>query len=501
MSEPSRQLEPTNYDRAQLYQLGAIQPFGFLIVASSDWKIMRASINLEEFLGISYKDALGQPLSAIIMPQTLHAIRNRLSVMRGPGIVERLFCIAFADGGPAFDVALHLSDGQIIIEGEPSQDGRQGGSTISIRAIMARLDQAQTPEEFLREAARQARGITGFDRVLVCRFDDTGSGEVVAEAARPAIGSFLGFHFPASDFPAEARALHTRNIFRVIADVETAPVPIVPEVDEHGRTTDLSLAILRSVSPVHAEYLKNIGVVASLWLPIMVNGNLWGLLACHHYTARLPSFERRSAAELFGQMFASRLESRERQRALELETGARRTVERLLTAVTDNADLLADAAWLNEAIADAVPVDGVAVWINGRVAVRGLTPSQVQFPALVETLNRTSGQVLATDHLAEFCPDAAANGDAAGLLAIPISRSPSDYVIFFRQEILRTVRWAGDPPNTVQHASGDPALTPRKRFEAWSEMVRGRSLPFSEAERRIAETIRLTLQAARRLAG
>jgi light-regulated signal transduction histidine kinase (bacteriophytochrome) len=234
VSEASHQVEPTNCDRAQLYQLGAIQPFGFLLVISSDWTIVRASVNLEEFLGVNCKDILGQSLSRIIMSSTLHAIRNRLTLIRGPDMVERLSGLAFADGGPLFDIALHFSNDQIIIEGELPQDGSHGGSTMSIRAIMTRLDQAQTLEGFLREAARQARGITGFDRVMVCRFDDTGSGEVVAEAARPAIGSLLGFHFPASDFPAEARALHTRNIFRIIADVGTAPVPIVPEVDEHG---------------------------------------------------------------------------------------------------------------------------------------------------------------------------------------------------------------------------------------------------------------------------
>ena len=201
-----------------------------------------------------------------------------------------------------------------------------------------------------------------------------------------------------------------------------------------------------------------------------------------------------------GQMFAARLESRERQRALELETRARQTVERLLTAVIDDENLLDDPAWLSEAIADAVPADGVAVWIGGREAMTGLTPSRGQFPALVEALNhRATGQVLATDHLAELCAEAAGNG-AAGLVAIPISRSPSAYVMFFRQEILRTVRWAGDPPQAIQYASSGSDLTPRRRFDAWSETVRGRSLPFSAAERRIAETIRLTLQAARRLA-
>ena len=494
MSETFDRVDLTNCDREPIHRLGSIQPFGFLLVSSPDWLIARASENLEQFLGVSHNDVLGHPLSDVIMSQTLHTLRNRLAVIRGPDIVERLFGIQFSETGPLFDVALHISDGQVVIEAEPSQDGSQGGATLSIRSMMARLDQAETMEAFFREGARQARALTGFDRVMVYRFDEKGSGEVVAEAARPGIGSFLGLHYPASDIPVQARALYVRNLFRVIADVNSTPVGIQPEVDEHGRPLDLSMSILRSVSPIHIEYLKNMGVGASLSISIIVDGKLWGLFACHHYSARLPSFERRSTSELFGQMFASRLESRERRLALEFETKARRIADRLLTSVADNASLLDDPTWLIDALSDAIPADGIGVWINGRSAVTGLAPSQEQFAGLVKVLNRTSsGRVFTTDHLEEFFPDSGIEGTVAGLMAIPISRSPRDYVILFRQEIVRTVRWAGDPHKPVEYGPNGPRLTPRKSFESWSELVRGRSQPFTAAEKRVADTIRVTL--------
>ncbi|PKA41394.1 hypothetical protein CWR43_21440 [Rhizobium sullae] len=496
VSEPCNRADLTNCDRDAILQRAAIQPFGFLLAASPDWRIVRASANLGEFLGVDCEDILGQPLSGIIMSKTLHTIRNRLTVLRGADMVERLSGIAFAEGGPIFDVALHFSGDHVVIEAEASQAGSQGGSTISLRAMMVRLDQAQTLEAFFREGARLARGITGFDRVLVHRFDEGGAGEVVAEATRPAIGSFLGFRYPAPDIPVLARTLHLRNPYRIIADVEAAPVPILPERDEHGSAIDLSLSILRSVSPSQIEYLKNMGVAASLSIPIVTDGMLWGLFTCHHYSARLPSFERRSTVEIFAQMFASRLQTRECRLALKFETKARQIVERLFTDVAGNAGLLDDPAWLAEALAGAVPADGIGVSINGRTALTGLAPSQEQFSTLIDVLDRNApGHVFTTDHIAEFSPGAETNGDVAGLLVIPISRLPRDYVVFFRQEILRTAHWAGDPHRPGEYGPNAESLTPRGSFNTWLELARGRARPFSKAECNIAETIRVALEA------
>ncbi|MGR9198426.1 HWE histidine kinase domain-containing protein [Rhizobium leguminosarum] len=494
MSGTHEPVDLTNCDREPIHQLGSVQPFGFLLAVSSDWIVIRASANLAEFLGVTEANALGRPVISLISPEALHAIRNKLTTLRGSDVVERIFGIALTPDQNRFDLAVHLNEGQVIIEGERCQEDRHDAASLSMRSMMSRLDHTETLEAFFREGARQARALTGFDRVMVYRFDESGSGEVVAEAARAGIGSFLGLHYPASDIPVQARALYLRNLFRIIADVDSVPVPILPPLDEHGEPLDLSMSVLRSVSPIHIEYLKNMGVGASLSISIVVDGKLWGLFACHHYGPRLPSAQSRSTAELFGQMFASRLESRERRLALDYETKARRIADRLLTSVADNASLLDDPAWLIEALADAIPADGIGVWINGRLALAGIGPDERSFAALVRHLNRNAaGRIYAVDRLAETYPDLEVDDAVAGMLAIPISRSPRDYVVLFRQELVRTVRWGGDPHKPVEYGPNGPRLTPRKSFEAWSELVRGRSLPFTEAERRVAETIRVTL--------
>ncbi|MCV9941436.1 MULTISPECIES: HWE histidine kinase domain-containing protein [unclassified Rhizobium] len=494
MSGTHEPVDLTNCDREPIHQLGSVQPFGFLMAVSSDWIVMRASANLAEFLGVTQADALGRSVISVITPEALHAIRNKLTTLRGSDVVERIFGIALMPDQNRFDIAVHLNEGEVIIEGERCQEDKHDAASLSMRSMMSRLDHTETLEAFFREGARQARALTGFDRVMVYRFDEGGSGEVVAEAARAGIGSFLGLHYPASDIPVQARALYLRNLFRIIADVGAVTVPILPQLDEHGRPLDLSMSVLRSVSPIHIEYLKNMGVGASLSISIVVDGRLWGLFACHHYGPRLPSAQRRSTAELFGQMFASRLESRERRLALDYETKARRIADRLLTSVADNASLLDDPAWLIEALADAIPADGIGVWINGRLALAGIGPNERGFAALVRHLNRNAaGRIYAVDRLAEAYPDLEVDDAVAGMLAIPISRSPRDYVVLFRQELVRTVRWGGDPHKPVEYGPNGPRLTPRKSFEAWSELVRGRSLPFTEAERRVAETIRVTL--------
>ncbi|MBC2805209.1 GAF domain-containing protein [Rhizobium leguminosarum bv. viciae] len=494
MSGSHEPVDLTNCDREPIHQLGSVQPFGFLLAVSSDWVVTRASANLPEFLGVAQANAIGRPVISLITPEALHAIRNKLTTLRGSDVVERIFGIALTSDQNTFDLAVHLNGGEVIIEGERRQEDRRDAASLSMRSMMSRLDHTETLEAFFREGARQARALTGFDRVMVYRFDEGGSGEVVAEAARAGIGSFLGLHYPASDIPVQARALYLRNLFRIIADVDAVAVPILPHLDEHGRPLDLSMSVLRSVSPIHIEYLKNMGVGASLSISIVVDGRLWGLFACHHYGPRLPSAQSRSTAELFGQMFASRLESRERRLALDYETKARRIADRLLTSVADNASLLDDPAWLIEALADAIPADGVGVWINGRLALAGNGPNERGFAALVRHLNRNAaGRIYAVDRLAETYPDLEVDDAVAGMLAIPISRSPRDYVVLFRQELVRTVRWGGDPHKPVEYGPNGPRLTPRKSFEAWSELVRGRSLPFTEAERRVAETIRVTL--------
>ncbi len=484
----------TNCDREPIHILGAIQPIGFLLAVTADWMVARASANLADYLGVAPDEVIGRPLAGLLTSPAMHELRNRTTMLRGPDAIERVFGIALIEGGPRFDVALHLSAGQVVIEGEPSS-GEIGDVTGMVRSMIARLDQCADMTAFFREGARQVRALIGFDRVMVYRFAPDGSGEVVAEACKPGIGHFLGLHYPASDIPAQARVLYTRNLIRLIADVRAEPVRIVPELDEKGEPLDLSLSLLRSVSPIHIEYLKNMGVDASLSISIIVDGKLWGLFACHNYAPRCPPFERRAVSELFAQMFSMRLESRERQQTVEFERRARDISDQLLGAVASDETLLRDPDWLADILTHAIPADGVGVWLSGSYAFSGVTPPTEQFRRIVRALNATAaGKVYATDHIGALLPDADSFSDtAAGLLAIPISRSPRDYVVLFRTEMIRSIRWAGDPHKPVEYGPNGPRLTPRESFAEWKELVRGRSRPFTASEMRVAETLRATL--------
>lgn len=488
------QVDLTNCDREPIHILGAIQPIGVLLAVSHDWVVERASANLAGMLGVEAEDALGQPLLALIDAEAVHAIRNRTAMLTGGDAVERIFSCQLKQDLPPFDVALHVSGELIVIEAEPAR-GEHGDATNAVRSMIARIDRTEGFDAFVQEGARVVRALSGFDRVMVYRFDVDESGEVVAEACRPGIGAFKGLHYPASDIPRQARALYKRNLLRVIADVDATPVRVVPQLDAQGRPLDLSLSILRSASPIHIEYLRNMGVGASMSISIIVDDQLWGLFACHHYEPKAPDFELRSVCELFAQMFSMRLESRLRRETMDFERRARDISDQLLGAVASEHTLLNNPAWLGDILTQTIPADGVGVWINGTAAFSGLTPPPGEFRRLIAALSqRDDGRVFATDHIPSVLPGAEVFADqAAGMLAIPISRAARDYVVLFRQEIIRSVRWGGDPHKPVEYGPNGPRLTPRESFAEWKQLVRGRSKPFAPSEMRVAETLRATL--------
>lgn len=485
----------TNCDREPIHLLGAIQPIGFMLILTADWNISSTSANVAEFLGVQGTTLVGRPAHEFLDRDAIHTLRNRLALLRGKDAVERVFRLKLQSDGKPFDVAIHMIGSRVILEAEPSTERDYGDATGTVRGMVARLEQAPTLTDFFNEGARQVRALTGFDRVMVYRFATDGSGEVVAESAKAGIGSFLGLHYPATDIPRQARELYIRNLLRVITDIEAEPVPIVPATDEHGKPFDLSLSVLRSVSRIHIEYLRNMGVRASMSISIVVEGQLWGLIACHHYAPRCPSFERRSVAELFAQMFAMRLESRERKEIVEYERRARAISDQLLGAVASDETLLNDPTWLSSILTSAIPADGVGVWINGSYAFSGLTPDTGGFARIVQALNATAaGKIFSTDKIGDFIEDADLfSTNAAGMLAIPISRSPRDYVVLFRSEMVRSVRWAGDPQKPIDYGPNGARLTPRESFAEWKETVVGRSRPFTSSELRVAETLRATL--------
>ena len=485
----------TNCDREPIHILGGVQPIGFLIAASPDWIVTRVSENVEEWIEISPNDLLGEPLMRHISPEATHTIRNRLSLLQSSGVSERIFGLPLLEGGPRFDVSVHLSEGTLLIECEPSAEAEETSAATVAGAMIARLQQIEELPAFYRAAARSVRALTGFDRVMIYRFDHDGSGEVIAEAMNGGMEPFQGLRYPATDIPKQARAMYKRNWLRLIADANGEPVRIVPELSPEGRPLDLTMSTLRAVSPIHLEYLRNMGVQASMSISILRNGELWGLIACHHNTPFRPSFERRTAAELFGQMFSLLLDGRERQVEAHYEERAREIHNQLISSVAAEASVLDGLKQFVETISDLIPCDGIGIYVKGEATLQGATPTREEFVSLVRFLNRTTAsQVFATDSIARAHPPGADHSErAAGLLAIPISRQPRDYIVLFRREVARSVTWAGNPDKPVEPGPNGIRLTPRKSFEAWREIVRERSMPWTDAELRVSESLRITL--------
>ena len=481
----------TDCDREPIHIPGGIQPFGFLLACSSDWVVTRAA-NTEAMIGLSPEVVIGMSLYELFLPEPRERIEERAGMLRGPDAMERIFCQHLLEDHDPFDVAIHQAGNELVVECEPAR-GDEMEVSARIRDFTSRLGACESEDSILREGARQLRELTGIDRVKAYRFSPDGSGEVVAEARGKGIDSFLGLHFPHTDIPVQARILYKRNIFRIIADVSDVPAPVISQ--RGAEPLDMSLSLFRAVSPIHIEYLRNMGVGASLSVSIIVEGRLWGLFACHHYSPILPSFAQRSGAELFGQIFSLLLESRIRNDAVAYETKARRIADRIMASAARDASLLRDADWMGDLVREAIPADGVGVSIDGNVSLSGLTPDEDGFRSIVALLaKRQSSRVFNTNSITELLPGAEAYADrASGMLAIPISRNSSDFLVLFRSEQVRSVRWAGNQEKAIEYGPNGPRLTPRKSFEEWSEMVRAEAIPFSEPELRVAQSLRTTL--------
>ncbi len=489
------QVDLSNCDREPIHIPGSVQEFGFLLALQSDFTICMASENVGAFLGRDPSDILQRPVGEVLSRAAESAILDRVDYLAGAEATQRMFGIPLQEGGKPFDLSIHFSGTYLVIEAEPSVAETQVNSGELVRLMLGRVRKTKGIMDLAQEAARQVTILTGFDRVMVYRFHPDGSGEVIAEVAKSGLESFLGLHYPASDIPQQARTLYQRNWLRIIADIRSTPVPIDATSTHSAGLLDLSMSTLRSVSPVHIEYLQNMGVDASMSISILRDGKLWGLFACHHYSPRYISFERRTAAELFGQMFSWILESREREESIGYENRAHQIQERLIEAAASHEHSRRAIVDFIDDYRKMIECDGIGIWSDGAITLSGDTPTEGEVKDLVGFINRTSpGRIVASAEIAKvYAAGESFRDRAAGFLAIPISRTPRDCLIFFRREILRSVNWAGAPEKVYASGPLGPRLTPRKSFELWQQVVHGQSKPWSNADLRIAEGLRITL--------
>lgn len=494
-----------NCEREPIHIPGAIQPFGILLVVQeTDWTLVQASANLADHTGEKLNALLGQPLTAVFATETVE--RLQAWVHSQPLEVATAYPahVRLRGHEDIWHVLFHRVQMALVLELEPASPSPQGGTDdplhhaqLMLQGAIARLEKAAHIQALCQAAADEVQRITGMDRVKIYQFDTDWHGYVLAESRKPHMPSYLGLHFPASDIPAQARRLYADNRIRLIADVTYEPVQVVPTFHPalHG-PTDLSHSILRSVSPIHLEYLRNMEVGASMSVSILKEGKLWGLIACHHAKALHVPHAARTACTLVAQVLALLLATKQGNEGRRVVEQMKTIQARLLEFMIRSDNFVDGLTQHTPNLLDLLSANGAAIYNGETCRMLGQTPTEDEIVALCDWLDEAMNDeddVFETNALSALFPPAQAYQEvASGVLAISLSRLQRYYVFWFRPEVPQTVYWAGDPRKSMV-ASGDGAearLSPRKSFEAWKSILRGKALPWKASQRDAAHELR-----------
>ena len=491
----------TSCDREPIHIPNAIQSHGILLTfTEADRVILQVSDNSEAFLGHKPEALLGQPLLMLLSYEQIESIRGCANVEFEQVNVLRL-TLKIGWTSQLFDCLVHRSDDIIVLEMERSTKHLEVNAFDFYKCVKAPINQLQnshTLAELSYQAVTAIHEITKFDRVMLYRFDEDGSGHVIAEATSEGTESFLGLHFPATDIPKQAKELYRLNSLRIIPDVLAKPVFIKPSLNPvTGKPLDMSLSELRGVSPLHIEYLENMGVRSSMSISILRDRQLWGLIACHHHAPKSLSYETRTNCEFLGQVLSlqigSKADAEDLDYKMKLQTVHNRFVNTIATCRT-----LGDG--LNQNPIDLMELagsSGVVFCESTKIESFGNTPPHSTIEGLLQWVGNKIGEnaiystnTLVTDYPA-FLPY---KHVASGLIALRISRAQQIYLLWFRPEVVQTINWAGEPtkPTGIDTGKGQ-RIAPRKSFELWKETVRLKSLPWKACEIEAALELRSSI--------
>lgn len=486
----------SNCDREPIHIPGSVQPHGgLLVVDRRGLKVEQTAGDTTLLLGIDADVLIGADLSTLFDAETYAFLIARLAspvVRMAPALRLGVSC---GSGRPPLDLTLSADADTALLEVEPARRAptHSGDPIEQLKQLLASLVDTSTVLECCTAAAAALRAATGFERAMVYRFMADESGVVVAEDREPELRPFLGLHYPASDIPQQARAMYLHNWLRAIPDVHYVPATLQPVQNPRtGGPIDMSDCSLRSVSPIHLEYLRNMGVAASLALSVVCDRRLWGMLILHHSTPRVVAADLRVACESFAQVFSLQIEARTALEQSALRIDARTIRESVVSRLANAADFGAELA--SRELLTYVNATGIAVFTAGRFHCFGFVPEEVDLALLMNWLDSVERPVFATDRLAEVYPDAAHYKDVVcGLLAIALNRTSREYVVWFRAEYESTVRWAGDPSKPVVVDKHGMRLTPRGSFEEWCVINRMHSKAWSAVDLEAADALRVVL--------
>lgn len=485
------QVDITNYDQEPIHIPGLIQPHGILLALKEpELTILQSSNNISHFLGISPEELLNQPLSKLLESDQINFLKDCLSQEDLQFVNPIEFIIKSGNKSVHFDGILHRSNQVLILELEPAFS-EKGNAFFKfyhlVKLAISKLQVACNVTEVSQILVKEVKKLTGFDRVMVYRFDDHNSnGIVIADDKPEYLASYLGLHYPAFDIPQQARELFSQNWLRLIPDADYQPAAIVPANNPlTEQPLDLSKSVLRSVSPCHIEYLHNMGVTASMSVSLMKNKKLWGLIACHHQSPKFLPYEIRNACEFLGQMTSLELSAKEDNEDIEYKIQLKSINSKLVEYMSAENNFIEGLINNQPNILNLVNAQGAAVCFEKEYLTVGNIPERPDMEHLVEWIHQNlHEEIFYTDALSQVYPEAEKFRDvASGLMALSFSKTQKNYVLWFRPEVVQTVKWGGDPSQLVEvKENGDLHLSPRKSFELWKEIVRLKSLPWKSCE-------------------
>lgn len=475
-------------DREPIHIPGSIQPHGVLLAVDRLQTLQRASSNAAPLLVASPTQALGQPLARVLAPAVRSVASALAASVNSHGHAEGRCVVEQA--GKYWNCLWHTAGEEVIVEFEPAGEARAGAAELGlltrVLAHTAPTEGTTTLADLCQSLAHGVRAVAGFDRALVYRFHADWHGEVVAEERNERLPSYLGLRFPASDIPAQARALYASNRTRQIVDAAYVPCAILGGTAALPASLDLSGSVLRSVAPVHRRYMRNMGTASSLSISVLVDGKLWGLVSCHGAQPRHVPFDVRGACDLLAQVYAAAIAACLREVAVE---EYRRLNQRLrqLESGLDSSQSLAEGftRYAAESL-ELLGATGGAVVHAGVCTRLGEAPDEAAVLAIADWVQaRVGSGVFAAHALSSEEPKLAPHAaTASGVLAFSISGA---LLLWFRPEQVQEVRWAGEP----RKAHGiDGGLEPRASFATWCETVRGRARSWEPTTVEVAEALR-----------
>ena len=495
LEEPDLAVEPVtldNCDREPIHVPGLIQPHGALLAFDLNGVLTYCSANAQALLG-PVLPALNECLSRHHF-SGYTGFHELVKQVREAADVEVIpHALSIRRDSVSFDVIAHRTGGSLICEFEqtPFAGPAPDNFSFMIHHAIARLKHQRNADELLSIAVEEVRRMTGFDRVMAYRFGHDDSGDVVAESADPALKPFIGMRYPASDIPAQARRLYVSNTLRLIADVRAKSVPVVG-LQGRGEPLDMSYCVLRSVSPVHIEYLSNMGVGASMSISIVIDNKLWGLLACHHRKPHHVPYKVRLACDVLAQILASSVQGALAKAQAMRTDAAARLRARLVAQVLHADDVILAVSAEAAVLCESVGAHGAVVADGARVQVYGGVPL-LAGAALVHWLNGSGlppDRMTHLDTLETLPPALRAQMDVwCSLLALPFGIERPCWVVLLRKEQIETISWGGKPEKKLVIGPFGARLTPRGSFDLWRETVSGKAVPWDAIDLESAQLL------------